>query len=196
VTADYVRGARHTGVEADHAILVHPGITSPPSILDTFCAHHANRGVDVWELDARFNPEGWAEGVADMGTHVAQSARLPVFIVGSSRNAAVIHRALEMSDDLFGAVLIGDASPSELSEQLAQSLGPNAKPFFCIIGKTDTGSGLVEPRPAAAGPVEMHTHPDDVNRLMLTNPAAFSDAVLEWCLRQLSNHLNPTWRFK
>ena len=135
MTADYVRGARHTGGEADHAIVVHPGITSPPNILDTFCAHHANRGVDVWELDARFSPEGWADGVADMGTHVAQSARLPVFVVGSSRNAAVIHRALEMSDDLFGAVLIGDASPSELSEQLAQSLGPNANRSSASSGK-------------------------------------------------------------
>jgi hypothetical protein len=85
-----------------------------------------------------------------MGTHVAQSTRLPVFIVGSSRNAAVICRALQTSDGLFGAVLIGNASPPLLSEQLAQSLGPNTKP----------------------------------------------DAVLEWCLRQLSNHLNPTWRFK
>jgi hypothetical protein len=195
VTADYVRGARHTGVETDHAIVVHPGITSPPNILDTFCVHHANRGVDVWELDARFSPEGWAEGVADMGTHVAQSARLPVFIVGSSRNAAVICRALETSDGLFGAVLIGNASPPLLSEQLAQSLGPNTKPVLCVIGDAGARSGLTEAR-CGAGPVEVQTHPDDVNRLMLTNPAAFSDAVLEWCLRQLSNHLNPTWRFK
>jgi hypothetical protein len=193
VTADYVRGARHTGVEADHAIVVHPGITSPPSILDTFCAHHANRGVDVWELDARFSPDGCAEGLVALGAHVAETTRLPVFIVGSSRNAAVIYRALETSDGLFGAILIGNASPPLLSEQLAQSLGPNMKPVLCVIGDAGARSGLTAAR-AGAGPVEVQTHPDDVNRLMLTNPAAFSDAVLEWCLRQLSNHLNPTWR--
>jgi alpha-beta hydrolase superfamily lysophospholipase len=150
VTADYVRGARHTGVEADHAIVVHSGITSPPSILDTFCAHHANRGVDVWELDARLSPERWVEGVADMGTHIAQSARLPVFIVGSSRNAAVICRALQTSDGLFGAVLIGNASPPLLSEQLAQSLGPNTKPVLCVIGDAGATSGLTAAQPALA----------------------------------------------
>jgi hypothetical protein len=195
VTADYVRDARHSGVKADHAIVVHPGITSPPSILDTFCAHHANRGVDVWELDARFSPEGCAEGVPDMGPHVAQSARLPVFIVGSVRSAGVIYRALETSDGLFGAVLIGNAWPPVLPEQLAQSFGPNTKPVLYVIGDAGARSGLTAAR-ADAGPVEVQTHPDDVNRLMLTKPAALSDAVLEWCLRQLSNHLNPTWRFE
>jgi hypothetical protein len=195
VNADYVRGSRHTGVEADHTIIVHPGITSPPSILDTFCAHHANRGVDVRRLDARFSPEGWAEGLAAVGTHFAQSTRLPVFVMGSTRNAAAIQRALEMSDGFFGVILIGDASPSELSEQLTQSLGPNTKPFFCIIGKTDAGSGPVELRAAAAGPLEMHTHRDEVNRLLLSHVTACSDVVMEWSLRQLSNHLNSMWRF-
>jgi hypothetical protein len=31
---------------------------------------------------------------------------------------------------------------------------------------------------------------------MLSHPEACSDIVLEWCLRQLSNHLNPAWRFE
>ena len=131
-----------------------------------------------------------------VGTHVAQSMRLPVFIVGSSRNAAVIYRALEMSESSFGAVLIGDAYPPALSERLAQSLGPNTKPVFCIVGEADAKSGLAESRAAAAGPVEMHTYPHGVNRLLLSHAAACSDVVLEWCLRQLSNHLNPVWRFE
>jgi hypothetical protein len=193
VTADYVRGARHTGVEADHAIVVHSGITSPPADLESFWAHHADRGVDVWKLDAGF--KGWAEGVADLGADVAQSARLPVFIVGSSRNAAAIYGVLQASDVFCGAVLIGDASPSVPPGPLDTSLRQNTKPVLCIIGGTDTTSGVTAVR-SGAGPVEVQTYPEEINRLMLTNPAAFSDAVLEWCLRQLSNHLNPTWRFE
>jgi len=45
---------------------------------------------------------------------------------------------------------------------------------------------------AAAGPVEMHTLPG----LTLSYPGACSDIVLEWCQRQLSNHLNPAWKFE
>jgi hypothetical protein len=195
VTADYVRGARHTGVEPDHAIVVHPGIASQPGILDSFCVHHADRGVDVWTPDDQFSREGSADGLVALGAHVAETTRLPVFIVGSVRSAGVIYRALETSDGLFGAVLIGNARPPVLSEQLAQSLGPNTKPVLYVIGDAGARSGLTAAR-AGAGPVEVQTHPDDVNRLMLTNPAAFSDAVLEWCLRQLSNHFNPTWRFE
>jgi hypothetical protein len=211
VTADHLSGdvhrhegivnqnlsRRYRGANPDHAIVVHPGIASRPDIVDGFCAHHADRGVDVWKLDARFSPEGWAEGLAAVGTHVAQSTRLRVFIVGASRNAAVIHRALEMSDSSFGAVLIGNAYPPVLSERLAPPFGQNAKPVFCIIGEAGARSGLTEVRSAAAaGPVERHTEPHDVNHLMLSHAAACSDVVLEWCLRQLSNHLNPAWRFE
>ena len=84
-------GSCHPGVDADHAIVVYSGSASRPGILDTFCAHHADRGVDVWKLDARFSPEGWAEDVATWGAHVAQTTRLPVFVVGSSRSAADIY---------------------------------------------------------------------------------------------------------
>jgi len=40
-------GSRYPGVDADHAIVVHSGNASRPGILDSFCAHHAGRGVDV-----------------------------------------------------------------------------------------------------------------------------------------------------
>jgi hypothetical protein len=49
---------------------------------------------------------------------------------------------------------------------------------------------------AGAGPVELHTLPADVNGLMLAHPEACSDIVVEWCQRQLSNHLNPAWKFQ
>jgi pimeloyl-ACP methyl ester carboxylesterase len=191
-------GTRYSGVDPDHAIVVHPGNASRPGILDSFCAHHADRGVDVWKLDARFCPEGWAEGVATWGAPVAQTTSLPVFLVGSTGSAADIYRALHISDSFFGAVLIGDAGPPLLPGQLDPSLRQNTKPVFFVLGEKDMDSwpAVAKAAAAAAGPVELHTLRDDVNGLMLSHPEACSDIVLEWCQRQLSNHLNPTWRFE
>jgi pimeloyl-ACP methyl ester carboxylesterase len=191
-------GSHYPGVDADHAIVVHSGNSSRPDILDSFCAHHAGRGVDVWKLDTRFSPEGWAEDMAASGAHVAQTTRLPVFVVGSTRSAADIYRALTVSDVFFGAVLIGTAGPPVLPELLDPSLRRNAKPVLFILGEKDIDSWpeVAKAAAAAAGPVELHTLPADVNGLMLSHPKAGSDVVLEWCLRQLSNHLNPTWRFE
>jgi pimeloyl-ACP methyl ester carboxylesterase len=191
-------GSRYPGVDADHAIVVHSGNDSRPGILDAFCAHHAGRGVDMWKLDARFGPEGWAEGVAAWGAYVAQATRLPVFMVGSTRSAADIYRALQISDAFVGAVLIGDAIPPVLPEPLDPSLRHNTKPVLFILGETDIDSWpeVAKAAAAAAGPVELHTLPDDVHGLMLSHPEACSDVVLEWCLRQLSNHLNLAWKFE
>jgi pimeloyl-ACP methyl ester carboxylesterase len=190
-------GSRYRGVDADHAIVVYSGSASRPGILDTFCAHHADRGVDVWKLDACFSPEGRTEDVAAWGAHVAQTTRLPVFFLGSTRSAADVYRALEISDVFFGAVLIGDARPPVLPESLDPSLRHNIKPVLFILGETDIDSWpeVAKAAAAAAGPVELHTLPDNVDGPMLSHPEACSDVVLEWCLRQLSNHLNPTWRF-
>jgi hypothetical protein len=186
-------GSRHPGVDADHAIVVYSGSASRPSVLDNFCAHHAHRGVDIWKLDARFSPEGWTEDVAAWGAHVAQTTRLPVFVVGSTRNAADIYRALQVSDVFVGAVLIGDAIPPVLPESLDPSLGHNTKPVFFILDESDMDSWpeVAKAAAAAAGPVEMHTLPG----LMVSDPEACSDIVLEWCQRQLSNHLNTAWKF-
>ena len=195
MTADDVRGCRYAGVDADHAIVVHLGITSNPAALDGFCAYHADRGVDVWTPDDRFSFEGSAEGLVALGAHVAETTRLPAFLVGSSLSATAIFRTLQVSDVFFGAVLIDDASPPVPPESLDSSLRQNTKPVLWIIGGPDPTSGLTATR-VGAGPVEVQTHTDDVHRPMLMNAAACSDAVLEWCLRQLSNHLNPTWRLE
>ena len=191
-------GSRYPGVDADHAIVVHSGNASRPGIFDRFCAHHADRGVDVWKLDAHFSPEGWAEDVAPWGAHVAQTTRLPLFMVGSTHSGADIYRALEVSDAFFGAVLIADASPPLMPEPLDPSLRQSTKPVLFILGEKDIDSWpeVAKAAAAAAGPVELHTLPDDVHGPMLSHPEACSDVVLEWCLRQLSNHLNPTWRFE
>jgi hypothetical protein len=149
----------------------------------------------VWTPHDRFGREGRDEGLVALGAHVAESTRLPMFLVGSSLSAAAIYRTLQVSDVFVGAVLIGDASPPVLAEPLDSSLRQNTKPVLWIIGGTDATSGLSATRPGV-GPVEVQRHPDTVNRLMLSHPEGCSDAVLEWCLRQLSNHLNPTWRFE
>jgi pimeloyl-ACP methyl ester carboxylesterase len=179
-------GSRYPGVDADHVIVIHPGNASRPGVLDSVCAHHADRGVDVWKLDARW------------GAHVTKTTRLPVFLVGSTRSAADIYRALHVSDVLFGAVLIGDAGPPVLPGQLDPSLRHNTKPVLFILGEKDIDywPEVAKAAAAGAGPVELHTLPYDVNGLMLSHPEACSDIVLEWCLRQLSNHLNPAWKFE
>jgi pimeloyl-ACP methyl ester carboxylesterase len=181
-----VLGLRYPGVDADHAIVVHTGNASRPGILDSFCAHHADRGVDVWKLDARW------------GAHVAQTTSLPVFLVGFTRRAADIYRALHVSDVFFGAVLIGDASPPVLPEPPDPSLRQNAKPVLFVLGENDIDSWpeVAKAAAAAAGPVELHTLSADVNGPMPSHPEACSDVVLEWCQRQLINHLNPAWRFE
>jgi pimeloyl-ACP methyl ester carboxylesterase len=179
---DQMLGSRYAGVDADHAIVVHSGNASRPGTLDSFCAHHAGRGVDVWKLDGHW------------GAHVAQTTSLPVFLVGSTRSAADIYRALHVSDVFFGAVLISDAIPPVLPEPLDPSLRQNTKPVFFILGEEDMDSWpeVAKAAAAAAGPVEMHTLPG----LMLSHPEACSDIVFEWCQRQLSNHLNSTWKFE
>jgi pimeloyl-ACP methyl ester carboxylesterase len=191
-------GSRYPGVDADHAIVVYSGNASRPGILDAFHAHHADRGVDMWKLDARFSPKGWAEDVAAWGAYVAQATRLPVFMVGSTRSAVDVYRALQISDVFFGAVLIGDAGPPVLPKPLDPSMRQNTKPVFFILGETDMDSWpeVAKAAAAAAGPVELHTLPYDVNGLMLSYPEVYSDIVLEWCQRQLSNHLNPAWKFE
>jgi pimeloyl-ACP methyl ester carboxylesterase len=191
---DQMSGSRYPGVDADHAIVVESGNVLRPGILDSFCAHHVDRGVDIWKLNSHFSLEGWAEGLAAWGAHVAQTTSLPVFLVGSARSAADVYRALQVSDVFFGAVLIGDGSPPVLPESPDPSLRHNTKPVFFILGEEDIDSWpeVAKAAAAAAGPVEMHTLPG----LTLSHPEACSDIVLEWCQRQLSNHLNPAWKFE
>jgi pimeloyl-ACP methyl ester carboxylesterase len=81
---------------------------------------------------------------------------------------------------------------------LDPSLLQNTKPVFFILGENDIDSWPEVARTVAAtaGPVELHTLPDEVEGLVLSWPEAGSDIVLEWCQRQLTNHLNPAWKFE
>ena len=191
---DQTLGSCYPGNDVDHAFVVHSGNASRRGILDSFATYHADRGVDMWKLDGHRSPEGWAEGLTALGAHVAQTTSLPVFLVGSTRRAADIYRAMHVSDALFGAVLIGDAGPPVLPDPLDPSLRQNTKPVFFLLRQQDMDSWpeVAKAAAAAAGPVEMHTLPG----LMLSDPEACSDIVLEWCQRQLSNHLNPAWKFE
>jgi pimeloyl-ACP methyl ester carboxylesterase len=166
------------GVDADHAIVVHSGNACVPAF---------------WTASARTTPSAaWTCGNGrSLGAHVAKTTRLPVFLVGSTRMLRYLPRCtFPMS--LLG-VLIGDAGPPALPGQFDPSLRQNTKPVVYIIGQTDIDSWpeVAKAAAAAAGPVEMHTLP----ALMLSYPEACSDIVLEWCQRQLSNHLNPAWKF-
>jgi pimeloyl-ACP methyl ester carboxylesterase len=195
---DQMFGSRYPCVDADHAMVIDSGNVLRPGILDSFRAHHIDRGVDIWRLNGHFSHEGWAECVAAWGVHVAQTTSLPVFLVGSARSAADVYRALHVSDVFFGAVLIGDADPPDLPETLDPSLLQNTKPVFFILGEDDIDSWPEVARTVAAtaGPVELHTLPGEVDGPVLSRPEACSDIVLEWCQRQLTNHLNPAWKFE
>src|ERR1700741_3065451 len=107
---------RYPGKDADHAILIQHGIASHGSIYDSFCAHHASHGVDVWSMDApghgrsvnmrppgRFSIEEWVDDAVALGEHIGETTGLPVFIKGSSLGAAAAYCALQASDAFLGA---------------------------------------------------------------------------------------------
>ena len=106
---------RYPGKDADHAILIQHGIASHGGIYDSFCAHHASRGVDVWSMDApghgrsvnmrppgRFSIEEWVDDAVALGEHIGETTGLPVFIKGSSLGAAAAYCALQASDAFRG----------------------------------------------------------------------------------------------
>ncbi|MCD5422435.1 alpha/beta hydrolase [Rhodococcus pyridinivorans] len=114
---------RFPGPDADHALLVLHGTGGHGGIYDSFAAHHANRGVDIWCMDApghgrscitrpagRFTLEEWVEAAVAYGEHIAKSTGLPVFVKGSSLGAAAAYPALA-ADVFAGAVLMGYAIP-------------------------------------------------------------------------------------
>jgi pimeloyl-ACP methyl ester carboxylesterase len=109
----------------DHAILIQHGIASHGGIYDTWCAHHATHGVEVWSMDApghgrsvsmrppgRFSLDEWVEAAVAMGDHIRQRTGLEVFVKGSSLGAAAAYCALQASDVFRGSILMGYAIPS------------------------------------------------------------------------------------
>ncbi|WP_405728995.1 lysophospholipase [Streptomyces sp. NBC_00028] len=111
--------------EADHVLLVQHGIGGHGGIYDTFGAHYADLGAEVWCMDApghgrsvttrpagRFTLEEWVAAAIDVGEYIATTTDLPVFVMGSSLGAAAAYCAYAKSDTFTGAVLMGFAIPS------------------------------------------------------------------------------------
>jgi hypothetical protein len=203
----YLSVQRNAGVAADHALLVHQAIASPTT--GDFCAHHAARGVDVWRMP---NPageglDGTINGSVAIGHHIAASSGLPVFVYGSSRTAAMTYRALQASNVFNGAILVIDTnaardltrSPAQGGVIAAIPLPQNTKPILYVVAEADQAVADTVAETvlrATGGPVEVHREPVGIDRVMRDQWPAHSDIVLEWCLRQLSNHLTPAWHKK
>ncbi|WP_029117473.1 hypothetical protein [Mycobacterium sp. URHB0044] len=192
---------RFAGMDADHALLVHQTMGGPAA--DGFCVRHAARAVDVWRIPEPAGDELQAsinESVA-VGHHITESSALPVFVHGSSRAAAMTYRALQASDIFNGAVLVVDAiaardlmrSPAQGGVVAAIPLAQNTKPILYVVAEGDHAVAETV-RHATGGPVEVHLEPGGIDEVMQAR--THSDIVLEWCVRQLSNHFNPASRTK
>jgi pimeloyl-ACP methyl ester carboxylesterase len=110
---------RFPGEDPDHAVLVLHGIASHGGIYDNFGSIHADKGVDVWCMDApghgrsamnrrpgRFTLEEWVEAAVSYGEHIQTKTGLPVFVKGSSLGCTPAYPAVA-ADCFAGAVLMG-----------------------------------------------------------------------------------------
>jgi hypothetical protein len=205
----YLSVHRHAGVGADHALLVHQPVTAPAGATDGFCARHAARAVDVWRIPepTAAGLPGTIDGSVAVAHHIAQSSALPVFLHGSSLAAPMTYRALQASSFFSGAVLVIDAlaardltlSPAHGGVAAVVPLRHNTKPILYIVAEVERAVAdtvAEEVLCATGGPVEVHREPIHMDQVMRDQWPAHSDIVLEWSVRQLSNHLIPAWRKK
>ncbi|WP_441957314.1 alpha/beta hydrolase [Mycolicibacterium houstonense] len=116
---------RYAGPGADHVLLVQHGIGGHGGIYDKFGAHYAERGAEMWCMDApghgrscvdrragQFTLQEWVDAALNVTEHIATHTGLPVFIKGSSLGAAAAYCAYAASDSHAGAILMGFAIPS------------------------------------------------------------------------------------
>ena len=116
---------RYPGDAADPVLLVQHGIGAHGGIYDTFGAHYAELGAEVWCMDApghgrsssirargRFTLEEWVTAAIEMGEHITARTGLPVFVKGSSLGCAAAYCAYAASDVFAGAVVLGFMIPS------------------------------------------------------------------------------------
>jgi hypothetical protein len=198
---------RNAGVAADHALVVHQAMAGHPAASGDVCFEHAARGVDVWRMPepGGDRPYGTIDGSVAVAHHIAHSSALPVFVHGSSHAAAMTYRALQASTFFNGAILVVDAlgahdltlSPAQGGVTAAIPLSQNTKPILYIVAEPDQAVADTIAKTVlrtTGGPVEVHREPIGIDRMMRDHRPAHSDIVLEWCLRQLSNHLTPAWR--
>lgn len=195
---------RYAGIDADHALLVHQAIGGPAT--DDFCLRHAARGVDIYKVPqlAGDDLHGTINESVAAGHHIADSSALPVFIHGPS-HAAMTYRSLQASIVFSGAVLVIDAAAAgDLMRSSADGgitaaipMRHNTKPILYVVAEADRAVADTVAETvlrATGGPVEVHVEPVGIDQVM--QDPAHSDIVLEWCVRQFSNHLTPAWRHK
>ena len=211
---------RYRCPEADHALIVQPTAAKDDRLTDLFCAHHADRGVDVWVIAAAphrcFMPDRVANSIM-LGHHISQHTGLPVFMMGTGQGAAIAHRAVRASDVFWGAVLVGsghDISGANTRHEkpASGSLPDNTtrptqqppldatretSPILWIVGQDET-FGPTEANTAgnaATDHLEVYRHRGVLDEL-LGSPAALSDITLHWSLQQFNNHFNPKWNIR
>jgi len=115
---------RYEGPDADHALLVIHGMGGHGGIYDGFCAHHAERGVDVWSIDlpghgrsamdhrqGQFTVQEWVDACTALASHINDLTGLPVVAKGSSLGVMPAYAVLGSSPHVVAAVLMGYAVP-------------------------------------------------------------------------------------
>jgi alpha-beta hydrolase superfamily lysophospholipase len=110
---------RFQGPNPRYALLISHGTGGHSGIYNTFCEHHAAKGVDVWAYDAPghgrstmtrgrgdFRLGEWVEACVNYAAHIRAETDLPVISLGSSLGCSVAFSCL-YSEDIIGAVLMG-----------------------------------------------------------------------------------------
>ena len=116
---------RFADSSANHVLLVQHGIGGHGGIYDTFAAHYAELGAEVWCMDApghgrscvdrragQFTLEEWVDSTLTLTARISSRTGLPVFVKGSSLGASAAYCAYAASDAYAGAILMGFAIPS------------------------------------------------------------------------------------
>ena len=188
-------GLHYAASDPDHTLVVVPGEAIDCVALDAFCTHHAGRGVDVWLIDVvgDDSTQAWAEAIQAAGQHVAATVGLPAFVHGSGSRARAAQAAVNSSELFDGAVLVLD---SAAAGQVTLPTSHNALPILYVVAGRDTDShGQLAQAVAAATalPVELDVTPTDLDHVLAKDHTAHSDTVLDWCLREVSNHLRDGW---
>ena len=181
--------------DPDHALVVVPGEAIDRVALDAFCTYHAGRGVDVWLIDVVGDDrtQAWTEAIQAAGQRVAETVGLPAFVHGSGSRTRAAQAAVNSSEVLDGAVLVLD---SAAAGQVTLPVSHNAPPILYVVAGRDTDShGQLDQAVAAATalPVELNVTPTDLDHMLADDYTAHSDTVLDWCLREVSNHLRYGW---
>jgi alpha-beta hydrolase superfamily lysophospholipase len=113
---------RFRGPDPRYALLISHGIGGHSGIYNTFCEHHASRGVDVWAYDApghgqsvmtqgrgSFTLGQWVDACVGLSRQIKAETGLPVIALGSSLGVAVSFCSLH-SEAIAGAILMGAAA--------------------------------------------------------------------------------------